>query len=90
MTRLPVPLSATAMNNESSGDQHTEIQLLSAADVRDVQVMPSGLVITRLLEPEVPTATNKDTSGDQHSPRQLLFAAAGRDVHVRTQSTAAE
>ena len=37
----------------------TDRQLLSAADVRLVQVVPSGLVITRFPDPVALTATNK-------------------------------
>ena len=33
-------------------------QVLSAAEVREVHVIPSGDVMTRLLEPVVETATN--------------------------------
>jgi hypothetical protein len=36
----------------------TEFQLLSEAEVREVHVMPSGLVMTRLPVPELDTATN--------------------------------
>ena len=38
ITRLPVPVLATATNNDSSGDQHTEYQLMSTALVLDVHV----------------------------------------------------
>jgi hypothetical protein len=72
----------TATNNDASGDQHTLLQLLVLADARAVQVMPSGLVITRLLVPEVATATNKDLSGDQHTLVQVLSTADERAVQV--------
>jgi predicted DNA-binding protein len=88
MTRLPVPEYATATNILSSLDQHTERQLLSAADVRAVQVIPSGLVITRLPVPEYATATNILSSLDQHTEYQLLSAADVRAVHVLTHSAA--
>jgi hypothetical protein len=39
MTRLPTPVLATATNNDSSLAQHTEIQLLSAADARAIHVL---------------------------------------------------
>ena len=49
ITRLPVPLLETATNKPLPNV--TESQKLSAADALDVQVMPSGLVITRLPVP---------------------------------------
>ena len=70
MTRLPVPLSETAQNSRNSGDQQTDHQLLSAAEVREVQVIPSGLVITRLPVPSSETAQNKRSSGDQQTAFQ--------------------
>ena len=82
MTRVPVPLIATAQNSDNSGDQQTEYQLLSAALVRAVHVTPSGLVITRLPTPEYATAQNSDNSGDQQTERQLLSAALVRAVQV--------
>jgi hypothetical protein len=53
MTRLPVPLSATATNFCCPvGPPHvTDRQTLSAGEVCVVQVMPSGLVMTRLPVP---------------------------------------
>ena len=51
MTRLPVPVQATATKRPRSGDQHTLYQLLSTADVLAVQVIPSGEVITLLPVP---------------------------------------
>ena len=56
ITRLPVPVEATATNNPLP--YATDSQELSAAEVRLVQVMPSGLVITRLTAPDKATATN--------------------------------
>jgi hypothetical protein len=67
MTRLPEPVHATATKMDSSGDQHTPNQLLSAADVRVVHVMPLGLVMMRLPVPVHATATKMDSSGDQHT-----------------------
>ena len=61
MTRLPVPVTATATNFCCpAGPPHvTEPHLLFEAEVREVQVMPSALVMT---EPKLllsdPTATN--------------------------------
>ena len=82
MTRFPVPVYATAQNRRSSGDQQTEFQLLSVAEVRDVQVIPSGLVMTRFPVPVIATAQNSRSSGDQQTEFQLLSAAEVRDVQV--------
>ena len=57
MTRSPVPLAETA--TKVLFPKTTEFQLLSEADVRDVHVVPSGLVITRLPTPESLTATKR-------------------------------
>ncbi|WP_438846667.1 hypothetical protein, partial [Asticcacaulis taihuensis] len=78
MTRLPVPLSLTAQKRPSSGAQQTDIQLLSVALARAVQVMPSGEVITRFAVPVAATAQNSMSSGDQYMPRQALSAALVR------------
>ena len=65
ITRLlapgPVPLQLTATNKPlpPTVPYVTEDQPLSDADVRLVQVTPSGLVITRLPVPLSLTATNK-------------------------------
>lgn len=75
MTRFPVPEFATATNNDSSGAQITEIQLLLAAELRVVQVVPLELVMTRLPVPEDATVTNLETSGDQHIENHVLSAA---------------
>ena len=69
MTRLSVPVPDTAQNRRSSGDQQTPRQLLSAAEVRDVHVMPSGLVMTRSPVPLSDTAQNRRSSGDQQTER---------------------
>ena len=82
MTRFPVPLFDTAQNSRSSGAQQTEFQLLSAAEVRDVQVIPSGLVMTRLPVPVFETAQNSRNSGDQQTDCQALSAAEVRLVQV--------
>ena len=55
MTRSPMPVLLTA--TKSPLPYVTDRQLLSAAEVRLVQVMPSGLVMTRLPEPSPATAT---------------------------------
>ena len=55
-------------------------QALSAAEVRDVQVIPSGLVITRLPFPEEETATKIPLP--YVMPYQALSAAEVRDVQV--------
>ena len=72
-------IQPTATNRYSSGAQHTLLQVLSAADVRIVHVIPSGLVMTLFPVPFSETATNKYNSGDQHTDRQELSAA---DVRV--------
>jgi len=88
MTRFPVPVSATAQKRESSGAQHTEVQLLSAALARVVQVMPSGEVMTRLPVPLLLTVQKSPSSGAQQMPRQLLSAALALVVHVLTAAVA--
>ena len=82
MTRLPLPLTATAQSSRSSGDQQTDCQPLSAAEVCDVHVMPSGLVMTRFPVPVNETAQNSRSSGDQQTEYQPLSAAEVCDVHV--------
>ena len=67
ITLLPVPLAATATNNDNEGDQQTERQSLFADEVRMVQVIPSGDVITLLPVPLFATATNNDNKGDQQT-----------------------
>ncbi len=64
MTKL-VPMLATAANVDRSPDQHTELQLLSAADVLLVHVIPSDEVITRLPVPEDATAMKRLNSAAQ-------------------------
>ncbi|GBF38527.1 hypothetical protein LPTSP1_15200 [Leptospira johnsonii] len=59
MTRLPVPVFATATNRYNSGDQQMEVHRLSAALNLAVQFVPSGEVMTRLPVPLKDTATNK-------------------------------
>ena len=58
--RLPVPVAATATNFSCpvGPPQVTEYHWLLAGEVCGVQVMPSGLVITRLPVPVFATATN--------------------------------
>ena len=86
ITRFPVPDVATATNNfcPVGPPQVTDIQLLSAADVREVQVMPSGLVITRFPVPDWATATNNSCPAGppQVTDIQSLSAADVRGVHV--------
>jgi hypothetical protein len=55
MTRLPVPVYDIATKRPLP--YVTEVQLLSAALVRVVHVMPSGEVMIRLPVPELATAT---------------------------------
>ena len=86
ITRLPVPLAATAQNSDNSGDQLISYHELSAALVRAVQLTPSGLVITRLPVPLEATAQNSDNSGDQQTLNHVLSAALVREAHVPTPS----
>ena len=58
----------------------TDDQLLSAAEVRIVQVMPSGLVITRLPAPVLETATKSPLP--YVTEVQSLSAAEVRIVQV--------
>ena len=58
----------------------TPFQLFSVADTREVQTMPSVLVITRLPAPVLATATNSPFPFV--TPNQLLAAAAAREVQV--------
>ena len=57
ITRLPVPSLLTATNKPLP--YVTEYHWLPAAELRLVQVIPSGLVITRLFVPVILTATNR-------------------------------
>ena len=58
----------------------TEVHELFAAEVRIVQFIPSGLVITRLPEPENATATKRPLP--YVTENHLLAAAEVRIVHV--------
>lgn len=80
ITRLPVPLLATATNKLRSEDQQTDCQALSAALVRVVQFTPSGEVITRVPVPDEATATN--TEPLEVTDCQLFVDAAVWLVHV--------
>ena len=62
----------------------TDCQLALAGSVRAVQVMPSGLVMTRLPTPLVATATNTSCpAGPPHvTEPHLLFEAEVREVQV--------
>ena len=81
MTRLLAPVIDTAANKAREGDQTTARQDVSVAEVLDVQVMPSGEVITLLPTPVLDTAANNDSSGDQATPSQSLSAADVLVVH---------
>jgi hypothetical protein len=71
ITRSLTPEKATATKIDNSGAQQTSRHALSAADVRVVQLIPSGLVITRFpVPPASATATNNDSSGAQHTEIQ--------------------
>ena len=78
ITRLLVPLELTATNKPFPNA--TDCQLLFAADMRLVQLIPSGLVFTRLSVPLELTATNKlfPNVTDSH----LLFKLGCRVVQV--------
>ena len=82
MTLFAVPVSETATNFSCpvGPPQVTEFHSLSAADVRDVQVMPSGLVITLFPVPVSETATNSPLP--QVTEFHSLSAADVRDVQV--------
>lgn len=77
ITRSPVPLAETATN--VLFPKVTEFQLLSVADVRDVHVTPSGLVMTRLPVPLLETATNRPLP--YVAENQLLSLAEEQGVH---------
>ena len=55
MTRLPAPLTDVATN--SLFPYVTDLHVLSAGDVRTVQVTPSGLDMMRLPVPDIAVAT---------------------------------
>ena len=59
-----------------------ERKSLFAADVLEVQVIPSGEVITRFPVPLLETAQNKPASFDHATPNQLLSAADVLEVQV--------
>src|SRR5574337_399475 len=79
----PAPL-ATATNvpvESKPSAKHKPSQFEAAGDVRTVQVIPSGEVITRLVPPSA-TATNNRSSGDHVTAVHGLFAGDVRCVHV--------
>ena len=69
----------TAQNSRSSGDQQTD-RWLPSAKVREVQVMPSGLVWARLF---CETAQNIRSSGDQQTVFHEMSAVEVREYHCR-------
>ena len=73
-----MPLRATATNRPLP--YVTSFHKLSAAEVRAVQVIPSGLVITRLPVPLFATATNRPLP--YVTLLQLLSAAEAREVQI--------
>ena len=75
MIRL-LPLLATATSSSRCGDQQRQAQVLSAAEVRLVQLLPSGEVITRLPVPLLLNATSRPSSAAQQIATQLLLVAA--------------
>ena len=74
----PVPVLETATNIPFP--YVTLCQSLSAAEVREVQVIPSGLVITLLVVPEFATATNNPFP--YVTLRQLLSTGVVLVVHI--------
>ena len=78
MTRS-VPVFDTATKSSRSEDQHTLSHVLAAAEVREVQLMPSRDVMT---SPDKDTATKTARSGDQHTDDHGTSAAAVRAVQV--------
>jgi hypothetical protein len=90
ITLLPPPELATATNKFKELFQTIPCQLLSVAEVREVQdkvfgsaqVIPLLLVITLSSTPEVPTATNKELRLFQAKLVQELSAAEVLDVHT--------
>jgi hypothetical protein len=83
MTLFPVPVCATAQNNPSCGDQHTDVHVLSIPLVElVVQIVPSTDVITLSPVPFCETAHNNPSCGDQHTDAQLLFDALFLIVQV--------
>ena len=85
MTRLAVPLAATATNFccPAGPPQVTEYQLLFG-EVRVVHAMPSGLVMTRLSVPVFATATNFSCPAGppQVTEYQMLSTGEVCVVHV--------
>lgn len=79
ITVLPAASRATATKMARSEDQQIEFQLSADAAERAVQVIPSGLVITRLV-PLAATAANNESSGDHAIPVQLFAATDVRPV----------
>ena len=73
-----VPLLAIAQNSPSCGDQHTDRHWTALGLVREVHVIPSGLV---MIPPLYDTAQNRPRSGDQHTLLHPLTGAV-RAVHV--------
>ena len=61
-----MPELATAINKDNSLDQQIDFQLLFGILVIEVQLIPSGDVITLLFDPELDTATINFNCGDQH------------------------
>lgn len=76
ITRLPVPVPATATNLVSAEDQHSENQALLSGTSRADHAPPLSLVITRLLLPVPDTATNSPRSAAHVTENQLLSLTA--------------
>ena len=88
MILFVVPDHATAQNKPNSGDQQTERQLKFTGFVREVQLTPSGLVMTRFPVPESATAQNKLNSEAQQTDVQELSAALLLIVQVEAHAVA--
>lgn len=81
MTLLSEPVTPTAQNMPKVEDQQTSFQVLSAALVLAIQVIPSEDVMTLFPVPSCDTAQNSPSSLDQQIPTQLL--ALGADLKVQ-------
>jgi len=80
MTLLLAPDVETATKRDNSGAHVTDVQLVSVAADREVQVMPSGLVMTRLPVPETDVATKSDKLEAHVNPHHSLSVADVLDV----------
>lgn len=77
-----LPESPTAKNVDMSGAHVMPNHCTLAVEVRAVQLIPSGLVITRFEVPVLDTEARRASSGDQQILPHKLFTPGGRLVHV--------